>query len=365
MQSAVLSVKIKTGYIEDLMYGRKRSFFIGAILRVLSILYGIVVRVRNTLYSVSLFRQKRMQQRVLSVGNITLGGTGKTPAVMKIAETLRRHHHKPAVVTRGYGRHDESKLIVVSDGKEVQVDAEAGGDEPVLIASKLEGVPVIADRDRRRAARYASSVFGTDTVILDDGFQHRRLQRDIDIVLIDAADPFGNGKLFPAGILREPLSALRRAQVVLITGIDRSGDPEILKRTIRRFTGARIFTSHPVPVDLIDVMTGKPEPLETLRDVAVVAFSGIARPSAFASMLESLGARVQAALVFPDHYAYDKRDLDAIRLRAADEKVDRIITTEKDAVRLKTLYPNNIQALRIDLKIVENDDWEAVLLHNV
>jgi tetraacyldisaccharide 4'-kinase len=363
--SAGLLVRINKHYIEDVIYGRKNPLFIGALLRVLSIFYGLIIRLRNALYVHSVFKRKRLAQRVISVGNITLGGTGKTPTVMHIAEVLLKHQKHPAVISRGYGRNNESALVVVSDGDKVLVGAETGGDEPVLIGSKLAYVPVVADSNRYRAALFANQKFRNDAFILDDGFQHLSVQRDLDIVLIDASDPFGNGRLFPAGILREPLSALQRAHVVLITGADRVDDLAPLKRVIRRNTPARIFTSRQVAADLLDAVTGETKPLSSLRSTAVLAFSGIARPASFMSLLLSLGAEVKAEFSYPDHYVYKSSDLVAIRERAAKERLDMIITTEKDVVRLKGLKPDGIWALRIELKIVENEEWEAVLLHKL
>jgi len=344
------------------MYGRRKSTIVGAFLRVLSAPYGLAVLLRRILYTARFLPRKKLTQRVISVGNVTLGGTGKTPAVMNIASVLLNHQKRPVVITRGYGRKNESDLVVVSDGKDVLVDAASGGDEPVLIGSRLSGVPVVACSDRYRAARFALPQFNADTVILDDGFQHVRLRRDLDIVLVDAADPFGSGKLFPAGILREPLTALQRAQVVLITGADRSSDLEALKRQISRFTKARIFTSRPVPTGLVEIMTGETRELSALRGTAALAFAGIARPQAFVDLLQSLGAEIRTALSYADHYAYKKPDLAYIFQRAADVKASMIITTEKDAVRLRTLKPEGIWGLRIELKVVENEEWEAVLL---
>jgi tetraacyldisaccharide 4'-kinase len=357
-------VRIKD-YIEELMYGRRTSLFIGALLLLLSVLYGLAVRLRHAFYVLAFFRKKKLVQRVISVGNITLGGTGKTPAVMQIAGVLLGHQKHPVIISRGYGRNDESSLVVVSDGKKVLVDTKTGGDEPVLISSKLIGVPVVVDSDRYRAALFAHRRFGNDTVILDDGFQHLRLQRDLDIVLVDAADPFGSGKLFPAGILREPLSALQRAHAVLITGSDRAANVESIKKMIRRNTAAYIFTSQQVPTDLVDVMTGEVKQLSTLRGSTVLAFAGIARPASFVSLLRSLGAEIKSEFAYPDHYEYKKSDLAAIFQRAADEKIGMIVTTEKDAVRLKSLKPDGIWALRIELKVVENKEWEAVLLNKI
>ncbi len=338
----------------------------GSLLRFLSALYGLAVRLRYVFYAHAFFKQKKLPQRVISVGNITLGGTGKTPTVMQIAGVLCRNRKHPVVISRGYGRNDESALVVVSDGKQVLVDSKTGGDEPVLIGSKLVDVPVVADSNRSRAALFALQKFGNDTVILDDGFQQLQVQRDLDIVLLDAVDPFGSGKLFPAGILREPLSALQRAHAVLITGAERVKDLGPLKSVIRQQnTQARIFTSCQVPSDLVDVMTGETKPLSALRGAAVLAFSGIARPASFVSLLRSLGAEVKAEFAYPDHYDYKSSDLTAIVQRAADERISMTVTTEKDAVRLRKLAPDGIMALRIELKVVENEEWEAVLLNTI
>jgi tetraacyldisaccharide 4'-kinase len=358
-------VRIDKSYLEDLMYGRKNSLFLGSFLLFLSVLYGLGIRARCAFYRHAFFKQKKLPQRVISVGNITLGGTGKTPTVMQIAGVLRRNRKRPVVISRGYGRSDESALVVVSDGKQVLVDAESGGDEPVLIGSRLADVPVVADSNRSRAALFAFQKFGSDTLILDDGFQHLQVRRDLDIVLLDAGDPFGSGKLFPAGILREPLSALKRAQVVVITNADRVKDLGPLISVIKQNTQAQIFTSYQVPSGLVSVMTGETKPLSALRGADVLAFSGIARPASFVSLLRSLGADVKAEVAYPDHYAYGSSDLAAIMQRATDSRVGMIVTTEKDAVRLKSLAPDGIVALRIELKIVENEEWEAVLLSGI
>ena len=347
------------------MYGRKKSVSIGLCLQLLSVFYALAVHLRHTLYRLRVARQRSLELKVISVGNITLGGTGKTPAVIQIAGLLQRNRKRPAVISRGYGRKDSSGIVVVSDGEKVLVDAETGGDEPVLIGSVLPQVPVVVGSDRYQAAAFAKKKFDIDTVVLDDGFQHLRLKRDLDIVLVDAADPFGNGRLFPAGILREPLTALKRAQAVLITGEDWAADLGRLKGIIGRFTEARIFTSRQEPADMIDIITGDVRPLSALRGTTVLAFSGIARPESFAAILRALGADIRAMIAYPDHYSYIESDLAALFQKAADEDIGMMITTEKDAVRLKQLNPDGIWALRIRLKVLENREWEEVLLQGI
>lgn len=353
---------ISKAHIEDLMYGRKKALLCGGLLFFISILYGYAVKLRNALYALRLLRGKRLPVKVISVGNITLGGTGKTPAVIQIAGLLRAHNRRPVVISRGYGRQDESRVTIVSDGRGSLTGPIAGGDEPVLIGAKLSGVPVVAGSDRHGAGMYAVSKFHPDVVVLDDGFQHRRLQRDMDIVLVDATDPFGKGKLFPAGILREPLAALKRSHLVLITGVDRAENTAALKALLEQKTGARVFTSYFSPEDLVDTGMGESRPLSSLRGTTVLAFSGIARPASFTALLRSLGADVASELVYPDHYIYRRSDLAAIFQRAGDIKAALIVTTEKDAVKLKTFKPDGIWALRIDLRVNEEQEWERMIL---
>jgi len=362
--SAGISVITKE-YLQDIMYARRRAPLAEAVLFMLSVLYGFAVRLRRIFYGLGLLPRRKLPVRVISVGNLTLGGTGKTPTVIHIAGMLSTRHRRPVVLSRGYGRKNESELVLVSDGDQVLVGAGSGGDEPVLIATRLSGVPVVAGKDRYRSGLFALERFNPDTVILDDGFQHLRLRRDADIVLVDATDAFGNGKLFPAGILREPLSALGRADAVLITRADRATDLEALKAALQQHTRARIFTSHQEPRELVDSVSGDITPLSALRNTAALVFSGIARPASLSALLSSLGASIKEEMIFPDHYEYDRSDLAAIYQKAADHRVSLIITTEKDAVRLKDLRPEGILALRIDLELHEPEDWERMILSDL
>jgi tetraacyldisaccharide 4'-kinase len=296
------------------------------------------------------------------VGNVTLGGTGKTPAVIHVAGLLQKKQRRPVVLSRGYGREREAEIVIVSDGVSVLTDTRRCGDEPVLIGLKLPGVPVIVGRNRYQAAQEALQRFKPDTVILDDGFQHVQLKRTCDIVLIDALNPFGNGKLFPSGILREPVSALNRAHAVLITNAESAEDVEALKKIIQRNTHARIFTSRRKPLDLIDCCSGETKPLSVLRGTRVLAFSGIARPASFIALLQSFGAIVVEGFTYPDHYDFRKSDLVDVFKKAADQNISMIITTEKDVVRLKKLKPDGIWVLRIELVVLEQERWEEFLL---
>jgi tetraacyldisaccharide 4'-kinase len=348
-------------YVEDVMYGRKQSHLLSAVLTVLSLFYGILIRLRALFYRIHLLKVNKLPCAVVSIGNITLGGTGKTPTVISLAKSLSRNQKRPIVVSRGYGRDNESEVLAVSDGHSLLVNVRTGGDEPVLIASRLPGTPVLVGSNRYQAALHGLKEFHADTVILDDGFQHRKLMRNVDIVLLDATDPFGNGKLFPAGILREPITALKRAQAILVTRSDQITNGEELRTKIRQITSAPIFTSYHQPIDLVECSTGDVKSLAVLRGARTFVFSGIARPSTFKALLNSLGANITVESAYPDHYAYQKSDLAAIYEKAADARVNMIVTTEKDMARLSDLQADGIWALRIELAIKEREEWERFL----
>jgi tetraacyldisaccharide 4'-kinase len=346
------------------MYGRRRSAFLEAALFFLSLCYRAALLLRAAGYRLGFLRSRRLPVRVISVGNITLGGTGKSPTAVNIASLFLSRGMHPVIVSRGYGRKDEKVVEVVSDGASGTVlGPDAAGDEPAMMARRLPGVPVVVGSDRYRAGVTAVARFHPDVIVLDDGYQHRRLRRDLDVVLIDASDPFGNSRLFPAGILREPLGALRRADIVLITQVDRASSLEALKQDIGRHTGAPVVTARYAPADIVDITTGEKRPSTALRGTRVFAFAGIARPEAFFSLLRSLGAQVTGVRAYQDHYRYTRSDLAGIFPAAVDSNATMIVTTEKDAVRLRNMVPEGIWALRVNLEVLERETWESVLLH--
>jgi len=344
------------------MYGRKSSGIAEALLFFLSLLYAAAVRLRAYAYGWGLLRSKVLPIPVISIGNITLGGTGKTPATVNVAGILRNHGKKPVVLSRGYGRSDRSEVLVVSDGMSTVTDPASGGDEPALIAGRHPGIPIVVGTDRFRTGTVAFKRFHPDVAILDDGFQHIGLKRDLNIALIDAVDPFGSGKLFPAGILREPLTSLGRADIVLITKADRAGSILELKATIERSTDAQIFTARYAPRDIMNVATGEKRPLDFLRGKPVFAFAGIARPDSFISLLQTLGAVISGTAVYQDHYSYSKSDLEDIRRKADACKAVLLATTEKDGVRLSGMNAEGVWAVRIDLEVIEGSAWEEAVL---
>jgi tetraacyldisaccharide 4'-kinase len=352
-------------FFEDLIYGRTKSFLWGPLLFLFSQAYGAIIRLRQIFYALKLFKQNELPCPVLSVGNITLGGTGKTPVVIHISELLIHNRRHPAVISRGYGRLNEAETLVVSDGRSVLLDPLTGGDEPVLIGSKLKGVPVVVGRNRHHAALDALHRFNSDVVVLDDGFQHLQLGRTLDIVLVDACDPFGNGKLFPAGILREPLTALGRADAVLITRADQGGNVQQVHDIVAHYTHGKIFTSRFVPLNVVECSTGDILPLSHVRGNKLIVLAGIARPASFISLLLSLGGIVAAECIYPDHYAFKRSDLEDVYSTAEQKKADMIVTTEKDAVRLKHLSPKGIFALSITLSVDEREEWESFVLRGI
>jgi len=343
------------------MYGRRRSVLLEHLLVAFSLLYHAVVAIRTALYSAGLLNSRSLPCRVISVGNLTLGGTGKTPTVIQIAKLLADLGKRPVVLSRGYGRTNENEIVVVSDGDGIRVDALQGGDEPLLMASRLPGIPVIAGKDRFAAGMLAWERFRPNAAILDDGFQHLRLKRDLNIVLIDASDPFGNGKLFPTGILREPLTALRRADAVLITRTDGGSQEGSLTERIREHTQAPIFTAQQAPVSLTEIQNNAQGSLKTLRGHRVLAFTGIARPSVFFSMLQDLGALVLDTISYPDHYRYQGTDLSEVSRRARAAGAEMIITTEKDAVKFTNMDTSGIWSLGIEQKVRETEAWERLV----
>jgi tetraacyldisaccharide 4'-kinase len=296
-------------------------------------------------------QQIHVSARVVSVGNITVGGTGKTPLTIWLAEYFRNAGTKVGILSRGYGRQGKN-MTIVSDGKTIHVDASQSGDEPMLMARRLGDIPLIVGKDRAEAAQYAINEFGCQTLILDDGFQHHRLQRDLDIVTLDATNPWGNGRLLPAGPLREPLKALGRAHAIVLTrsaGVDISP----IASRIWEFTNAPVLTSNHQPSDWVDVQSNTSRCLDDLRGQRILAFSGIGNPSSFRGTLESLDLNITQYSIFQDHHWYTEKDITRLMAEAEQQHVDAVVTTEKDAVRIPRLSGASIPLffLRINFQI--------------
>lgn len=292
----------------------------------------------------------RLPAKVISIGNLTLGGTGKTPAVIAVAQEAKARGLQPCILTRGYRGKVKGPCLVRADKNSV---AEYG-DEPVLMAAELRDVPVVKCADRYKGGKYALNslpLTPNSVFILDDGFSHWQLHRDADVLLIDATNPFGNERLFPEGILREPFSSLKRADIIIITKANMAPKDSIDKITskIREHNpGAPIYNASHKPVGLIN-SSGEMRELSTLRNKHIYVFSGIANSTYFHATLRASGAVIVDFMNFKDHHSYSQKDLDKIKSAAAGLE---LITTEKDLVKLKELdMPENLSALKIEFSI--------------
>jgi tetraacyldisaccharide 4'-kinase len=298
-----------------------------------SLAYGAIAALRNHLYDRGIVKQVRLSCPVISIGNITAGGTGKTPMTVLTTNGLKARGFRPAVLSRGYGGRLKTSGNVVSDGARLLLSPEEAGDEPVLIAAAAPGIPVLTGPDRCISGRSAIEKFGANVLVLDDAFQHRRLFRDVDIVLLDRDRPFGNGRLLPAGPLREPPSALNRANVIVETGILR-GEQEQDGKKPARHSNIPSFRALYQPLDIIRGKNNQILFPSALQGKKIYAFTGIAAPDKFRATLEKMGAKIIKFLAFPDHYFYKQADVEAIAGEAKALHAGMLITTEKDGVKL-------------------------------
>jgi tetraacyldisaccharide 4'-kinase len=290
---------------------------------------------RGALYDRGVLRAERAGAPVVSIGNLAVGGAGKTPAAIAVGRRLLARGRRIAVLSRGYGA-ARSDARVVCDGERLLLGADDGGDEPVLIARRLPGARVLCGPRRADLARLAVDALGADALLLDDGFQHRALARDLDVVVLDAASPFGNGRLLPAGPNREPRSALRRAGLVWISRVDQARPDvlESLRALAHDAVGREPVESRHAAVDVVDGALSRSLGVGALRGRRVLLLAGVARPAGVRRTVEALGAEVAAEALFADHHRFAPAELDAA-FRAADAaRCDAIVTTEKDAVRL-------------------------------
>ncbi len=333
-----------------------------------SILYRLAIQCRVLLYRIHLFPTRSVTAWVISVGNVTVGGTGKTPVVERLARLLSQHGRKVAIVSRGYRRSTgpllarlKEKLLgapttrVVSDGGRIFLTARVAGDEPYLLASNLEGIPVLVNRRRAKAALYAAKRLKADTIILDDGFQHLGLKRDLDIVLVDSQRPFGNGHLIPRGILREPPRNLDRADIILVTKAE-AGCAGGLKQSLARYNSrAEIMECRHQPLFLRDLRTSLKTSLAFLQGAKVCSVAGIAHPEGFERLLAELGAEVVKKHRFADHHFYVSQEMIDLMNEAWRMGAEVIVTTEKDAARFPLLPPTGlpVYSLRVQVETLE------------
>lgn len=323
-----------------------------------SLLYFLIYQLRRAGYRTGLFKTHKSRLPVICVGNLTAGGTGKSPFCIMLAGELSAAGFKPAILSRGYRRSADkgSKILPVSDWEKVLSDPAQSGDEPFLMAQKLLGKAiVIVGKNRERASELAAAA-GADVIIMDDGFQHWRMTRDLDIVLLDGRRPLGNGWLLPAGRLREPAWALKRAGIIIATrcGAGSSCQPiEGLAKKYRLNQPVLYCDHQGVKLKSLDDQLAK-ETIKMTSDSKLLLFSGIARPDSFRNSIKGLGYEISDHIIFGDHHSYDRADLERIARSASG--CDAMVTTEKDAVKLPNDWDPGKRLLVLEIEISFNSE---------
>lgn len=371
----------------DVIFGRAKGFraaMTRVLLGVFSGLFRIAVAIRLWRYRSGSKVRHFFGTQVIAVGNITVGGTGKTPVVELLARTLRERGREVAILSRGYkskklgmpqswtSKTDGKRIPghrmpkVVSTGNAMLLDSKFAGDEPFMLAKNLDGVRVVVDKNRVKSAEFAIRELGADTLLLDDGMQYLDLAHTLDVVLIDSRAPFGTEWLLPRGTLREPPRNLRRAGFILITKCDGSSNEKLIHRIRRYNRVAEIIECTHEPVHLENVFTHERKPLEFLKDKWVGTISAIAVPEAFEESLRKLGAKVEIQRRFSDHHRFSRRDVQKFMHRCVERDMEMIVTTEKDAVRFPTPASIDVPVyfLRIEVRLLSGlAAWERLIRH--
>lgn len=368
----------------DVIFGRARGFR-AAMMRFLMLwlswLFRALVQCRIALYRIGWKPQEYLGAQVVAIGNLTVGGTGKTPVVELLAKSLRDRGRKVAILSRGYKskKLDRAQKWTGADGKPVPaermprivstgnallLDSKFAGDEPFMLARNLDGVAVIVDKDRVKGGRFAVGELKAETLLLDDGMQYLDLAHSFDITLVDSLSPFGTGALLPRGTLREPPRNLRRASYILITKCDGTPNTDLIARIRRYNPVAEIIECAHNPVHLENLYTREREPLAFLDGKWVGAISAIAVPESFERSLAALGAKVEIKRRFSDHHRFNRRDVDDFMQRCVERDMEIIVTTEKDAVRFP--HPTEINVpiyfLRIEVQIHTGQEaWDGMV----
>ena len=339
-------------------------FSLATLFQIVSWLYAGVVITRNLMYERHLLPSRKVPCRVVSIGNLAVGGTGKTPMTVYFARWVKQLGYHPVILSRGYKGRYEKQGAVVSDGCSIQCDASRAGDEPFLIANLLPAVPVIVGSDRIAAARLAIERFDPDVLVLDDAFQHRRLHRDLDLLLLDDRAPFGNRHLLPRGPLREPVAALRRSHAIVLTRCSDSHASGY--RQVSRIAGYRpVFQSHHQPLVRGVLPAGKLAAYQNLEPFSdansaradggrMFAFSGLARNQSFRDTIPGSIGSLAGHMAFEDHHPYNSADVKRIAAAAQARSCDRLVTTDKDFVRLPSSsafpLPVLVMGIQMDFK---------------
>ena len=364
-------------YLLKVIKGEKNRFLdqiVKFFLSVLEKIYLVIVKLRELFYKIGIFKSEKLNTKIISIGNITTGGTGKTPVVEKLASELSTKDKKIGILSRGYHSEGDSPLIV-SNGEEILAEFNKAGDELYMMASHLSEIPIFKGKNRYEAGELAVSEFDLDMLIVDDSFQHLQLARDLDVVVIDALNPFGYNHLLPRGVLREPLSSLQRADMIIVSRTDQVSENKIddIKNNIHNYNpDVDIFTSNHCPVRINSLTLNTNDNIKKVGDLAgkkVLALSGIGNPESFVKSLEELNIKVVETAVYPDHYDYDQDDVMNIVMKAQLNEVDFIITTEKDAVKFDediladfSKMDTQLYSLGIELRFDEKIDFSERVL---
>jgi tetraacyldisaccharide 4'-kinase len=363
----------------DVILNRRQGFrasILRSILYALSFVYERIVQLRLFLYRKRILRERTLGCLVISIGNLTVGGTGKTPIVEKFARALQAGGRRVAILSRGYKsvpqtrhrgflshfqNHEEDPPRVVSDGQNILLDSLTSGDEPYMLAHNLKNVIVLVDKDRVKSGRLAIDKWNVDTLVLDDGLQYLHLKHRLDIVLVDRQAPFGNEFLLPRGTLREPPRNLRRASYIFITKSTGESNQVLIDRIRRYNRTAEIIECAHKALYLQNIVTGERMPLEKLKGAFVGSICAIAAPESFEGGLRSLGARIEVGVHFIDHHRYTEQEMQRFMNRCIRRDLEMIVTTEKDAVRMPRLTdtPVPIYFLRVEIEILSGQEsWE-------
>ena len=314
----------------------------------LALLYWGIVYWRDLFYNFNFFISHKVNSKVISVGNITLGGTGKTPAVIFLASLLTKIGKKVAILSRGYGRETKG-LLLVSRGDGLRCQWKDCGDEPYMMSEKLPNLPIVVDENRYRGSLYLENNFDLDIIILDDGFQHRSLHRDLDIVLIDGEDNLNDHKLLPYGILREPWNSIKRASAIMVT---KKKPGPLLKRRIEEISLPSIETRFSPVLRYSDKNTE----VKKVKDKCVYLVSGLGNPKFFKKTVEHMGFKICGTKEFRDHYNYKQDDILRLRTLARESGASIVLTTEKDWLKIKELRPQVLFGIiDIKMKVLDED----------
>lgn len=342
--------------------------FLKCLLLPLSALYYLAISLRNYLYERGFVQERSLAGKVVSIGNLTLGGTGKTPLVEYIAKLLQKNGWKIAILSRGYARRESVPLTLVSNGKEILVGVNKAGDEPLLLAKNLPGILVVVDKDRHKSGLLAQDNFGANLFILDDGFQYRKLKKEMNILAINGKNPFGNGWLFPAGVLREPINSLKRADAIVILETSTDHNNENIRQVIAHYKpNLSIFHCFRSPIGFFFVAEDKALPAGFFKRRKIICLSAIAHPAAFEEDLKEMGFSLIKKYHFTDHHHYNQSEVDNIAAVARQTEAEAIITTQKDALRLQGLREREppLIYLKIEMRIQEEKEFKKFLFNSL